>query len=203
MEELAGMVLEASDARSRFARGRTEPARKAHRGMLLEKQQPRTSSAAVQLASLMSPGVASILGTKAQKVGKAPMHSLMRLALSQKVCGSSAEAKRAAAAQQVGVALVAKTALSRQSVGLLQWIENPSVVAGSVRAFSGMWDEASQKARARLLDHYLSKGQNVVEVFFCCALSFRLRASMVQNSGVGSLGSLRLASSQALSMARS
>ena len=131
---------------------------------LSEKQQPRTSSAAVQLASFSSPGVGAILGTRAQSVGKAPLHSLLRLALSHKVRGSSGEAKRVAAAQQVGMAVVAKTALARQELGLLQWLENPSAGAGSVRAFSGMWDEASQKTRAKLLDLDFAIGQSVVDV---------------------------------------
>lgn len=171
MQELADMVMAASEARSKHTKEVIEPARKMQRCVLSEKQQPRTSSAAVQLASFSSPGVGAMLGTRAQSVGKAPLHSLFRLALSHKVRGSSAEAKRVAAAQQVGMALVAKTALARQAIGLLQWLENPSVGAGSVRAFSGMWDEASQKMRARLVGRYLSKGQNVVDVFvLLCSL---------------------------------
>ena len=155
------MVFQALEARSSQARANTEPARKAIRGIRAnEKQTSSTSGVAVKLACFVSPGVASILGTKAQSVYKAPMQSLFRLALSHKVRGSSQEAKRVAAAQQVGMVLVAKTALSRQGVGMLQWLENPSAVAGSIRAFSGMWDEASQVTRARLMDRCIANAQN-------------------------------------------
>ena len=102
------------------------------------------------------------------------MQPLFRLALSHKVCSSSAEAKRVAAAQQVCMALVAKTALSRQGVGMLQWLEKPSAIAGSIRAFSGMWDEASQLTRARLMARYIAKGQNVVEVFVLLGSVFQV-----------------------------
>ena len=167
-------MFQAQEACSREARAKTEPARKAKRGIQANQKQPRTSSAAVQLACFVSPGVASILGTKAQSASRAPMHSLFRLAMSHKVRGSSADAKRVAAAQQMGMALVARTALSRQVVGLFQWLENSSAVAGSIRAFCGMWDEASQKTRAKLLDRYLAQGQNVVEVFVLLGSVFQV-----------------------------
>ena len=79
MEELAGMVFQASEARSRQARAKTEPARKAIRGIRAnEKQTFSTSRVAVKLACFVSPGVAPMLGMKAQSVHQAPIHSLFR-----------------------------------------------------------------------------------------------------------------------------
>ena len=123
MQELACVVRQAAAARAAQGRERTEHARAALASIRAKK---RTSNDAVQLACFACPGVAGILNVKALTVAAAPIHSLFRLALSPRVCGSSIDAHRIYEAQQFGLALVAKTALLRQEAGLLQWIAPPS-----------------------------------------------------------------------------
>ncbi len=104
-----------------------------------------------------------------------PLHALLRLALSPKVRGSGQEIDRVRFAQQCGFALVAHTALSCQKAGLEKWLLASTQDLTSIRAFACMWDEASQRTRARLRNVLTSKAQTVADIFVMLASVFEVR----------------------------
>ena len=114
---------------------------------------------------LACPGASSILGIKGSTVSTTDIFSLFRLALSSKVRGSVLSADRARHAQNCGYVLVAKCALSRQQVGILQWIGVLAPPQDTVRTSSGMWDEASQNMRVKILRGCEARCQHVAGVF--------------------------------------
>ena len=101
--------------------------------------------------TLACPSASKLLASRNRaSVAAAPDYSLMRLALSSK---------------QYAYALVAICALACQKRGLLQRLGALAPSQGTVRAFSGMWDEASQRMRAKIGKKPLAKGQHVCNVF--------------------------------------
>ena len=156
-------------------RAETMRAGKQRKKARLASEAGSVQAEAIDLAVLTIPGCSSILQRQPAPLQLAPMHALMRLALSPRVRGSGSSVDRVRLYQNVATALLARAALDRQSDGYDLWTSPERTHReGDMRGFVGMWDEASQKARS-LFGVGPNKGQKVVEVFVLLASIFQCR----------------------------
>ena len=150
---------EAEDAARARRQGQARHARERRAAALAVRRaapEPPTRTAA-QSCALLVPGTGALLGVRAPTMQQALSHhmgALVRLAVSPRLKGSGPAVESARNLQNVSVALVARTILGRQRLGLGRWLDAAAAQQAErqdfecLRGFTGMWDEASQRARS-------------------------------------------------------
>lgn len=172
------------------AKARSAKKRKAEEKELCEA---RAAQARIKMAALCVPGASGVLQTRSPNSTE-HLESLMRLAVSARARGTGPGVDRVRRLQHRGAALLGSMALERQRHGLDLWVAARSrePLVFTVRGFSVLWDEASQRARTLLQSKpppgtIVCKGQNVVEVLVVLGSVFEMRVRENRGQRVASI----------------